>query len=91
MKYISTRGNYEPVAAATAIRLGMVPNGGLFVPATIPQLSLKEITGFKDKSYQEVADKVLSEFLTDYTKEELQQAIQAAIIKKIFLIRQLLP
>lgn len=40
--YISTRNNYQEVSAAEAIKLGMVPTGGLFVPKKIPVLSEKE-------------------------------------------------
>ena len=43
MNYISTRNNMEPVSAAEAIARGMVPNGGLFVPETIPVLDASEI------------------------------------------------
>jgi len=75
MKYISTRGNCEPVASAHAIALGMVPAGGLFVPQSVPTIDLSAIVG---KSYQENALHVLSPLLTDFTQEELQTCITRA-------------
>ena len=78
MKYISTRGNYQSVSAAEAICRGMVPTGGLFVPETVPEFSGEEITEMQNSTYQQIAFKVLKEFLTDYTEGELQQAIKAA-------------
>ncbi|MGM0471414.1 MAG: threonine synthase [Bacillota bacterium] len=78
MKYISTRDNYEPVSAAEAIKLGMVPTGGLFVPEEIPQFSTTEIYQMVDSSYQEIAQKVLSKYLTDYSTAEIKEAISKA-------------
>ncbi len=36
MKYVSTRGGAEPVSLADAIVAGLAPDGGLFVPDTMP-------------------------------------------------------
>ena len=52
--YISTRDNYPPVSVSEAIRLGMVPAGGLFVPAEIPVLSREEIYTQRGNSYPDV-------------------------------------
>jgi threonine synthase len=49
MIYISTRGNHEPVTASTAIRLGMVPRGGLFVPEHIPVLKREQLEALRGK------------------------------------------
>ena len=78
MKYISTRNNYEPVTAAAAIACGMVPEGGLFVPETIPVLSAEEIAAMAGKSYQEIAQWILSKYLTDYSAAEIADCVQGA-------------
>lgn len=78
MRYISTRNNMEPVSAAQAIARGMVPNGGLFVPETIPVLSMEEIKAMVGKSYQELAEWILGKYLTDYTAEEIADCVQGA-------------
>ena len=78
MKYISTRGNHEAVSASKAIVLGMVPEGGLFVPESIPQMSEDEFTALIGKSYQEIAEVVLGKYLTDYTKEDITECVNGA-------------
>ena len=70
MKYLSTRGNYRSVNAAEAIRLGMVPGGGLFVPESFPRLAPETTL-----SYGELALKIFSLYLDDYSTEELSQII----------------
>ncbi len=76
MKYVSTRGNFNPVESTKAIILGMVPRGGLFVPENIPQIDL---TTLKNKTYQEVAFEVMKNFLTgsetEFEEAEIIEAI----------------
>jgi threonine synthase len=72
MKYISTRGAHkEGVSSAYAIMTGLSSDGGLFMPESIPEIGLDFIEELSSLSYPERAAKVLSLFLTDYTKEEL--------------------
>ncbi|MFW5995823.1 MAG: threonine synthase [Halanaerobiaceae bacterium] len=91
MKYISTRGNYGRVDSAEAIRLGMVPKGGLFVPEIVPELSLKEILSFKDFDYRQLAARILQEFLTDFTEEEIWQCVEAAYNAENFAAPDIAP
>ncbi|WP_408955730.1 threonine synthase [Natroniella sp. ANB-PHB2] len=91
MKYVSTRGNYQPVSAADAIRLGMVPTGGLFVPEKIPAFSKEELAKLVGKSYQDVAQQILAEFLTDYTMKELAEAVSLAYNEKSFGAQEIAP
>ena len=89
MKYISTRGNYKEVSSARAIQLGMVPPGGLFVPREVPQFSREEIYKLQEDSYQEIAYKVLAKYLTDYTEEELKEAISLAYNGENFAVSEI--
>ncbi|MBN1577593.1 MAG: threonine synthase [Chitinispirillaceae bacterium] len=76
MMYVSTRGNYPPVTASQTIGFGMVPQGGLFVPQSLPHLpaeAYRDIT-----SYQQVARSVFEPLLTDFTDGELAQCIDHA-------------
>ena len=70
--YISTRGNSEPVTAAKAIYLGMAPKGGLFVPESIPRLTLENIGDMRDLDYPSLAAEILGLYLDDYSYEEIQ-------------------
>lgn len=75
MQYISTRGNYQKVSAAQAIKLGMVPGGGLFVPETIPVLDQEKIYQMAEQSYQQIAQTILEVYLDDYEKDEIKNIV----------------
>jgi len=75
MNYLSTRNNHPPVSASMAITLGMVPEGGLFVPETVPVLSP---VVRPSESYQSVARRILSTFLTDFSENDLDRCIASA-------------
>jgi len=84
MEYISTRENYRSVSSAEAISLGMVPEGGLFVPEKIPELNLDQILAKRDANYQELASWVFDKFLTDFSKKEIKEAVEAAYKEESF-------
>ena len=75
MQYISTRNNHKPVHASNAIALGMVPDGGLFVPERIPVLpSLPNA----DDRFQDIARLVLETLLTDFSASDISTCIDSA-------------
>ena len=78
MNYISTRGQGEPVSSSAAIKQGIASDGGLLVPETIPQISLDEIAAMATLDYQQRALRILPLYLTDYSQEELAEAVAAA-------------
>ena len=71
MKYISTRGTDYQYTSAQAIKQGIAPDGGLFVPESIPRLSQEDFMRMTNKSYVEIAAEVLSLYLDDYSHSEL--------------------
>ena len=71
MKYQSTRNKSICVDSAWAIKNGISPEGGLYVPTEIPQVTINDIENYSRLSYKERASEILGLFLTDYTKEEL--------------------
>ena len=73
--YISTRNNHEKVHAASAIKLGMVPAGGLFVPEETPFLARAELLSMQETTYREAAVKLLSLYLEDFTCEEIEESV----------------
>ncbi|MGX8715739.1 MAG: threonine synthase [Lachnospiraceae bacterium] len=79
--YRSTRGGMSGVKASQAVLQGLAPDGGLFVPETIPQLDVS-IEDLQGRSYQEIAYEVMKLFLTDYSEEDLKYCINNAYDKK---------
>lgn len=81
LQYKSTRNSELKVTASQAILKGLAPDGGLFVPETLPSLDVS-MEDLKDKSYQEIAYLVMKQFLTDFTEEELKSCINKAYDSK---------
>lgn len=78
LKYLSSRGNYTCDSAAQAIKMGLSPDGGLFVPERIPFLTGDQLQSMTDKDYKQRAMQILSVFLSDFSAREIEQCVQAA-------------
>jgi len=84
MMYISTRGYDKKFSASEAIKQGIAPDGGLFVPETIPQLSKNEILAMTEMTYPQIAATVLSKYLSDFTYDELLGYTEQAYAEEKF-------
>ncbi len=84
MQYQSTRNKNISITSAEAIKQGLSTDGGLFVPESIPEISMEEIAGLKNMNYRERAEFVLSKFLTDFTSDEIKYCVQNAYTKEKF-------
>ena len=79
MLYSSTRSATGPfVSSAEAIKRGLAPDGGLYMPNEIPTLSEDEFDELAGLSYPERAARILGKFLSDYTEEELLEDCRTA-------------
>ncbi len=86
MFYKSTRSTERANASsALIIKQGLAEDGGLFVPESIPSLSMEEISALCKESYPVRAAKILSKYLTDYTYEELLSDCTAAYAEDSFV------
>ncbi len=71
-RYVDTRGAVaEAIPFTKAVVDGLAPGGGLFVPESIPQLSLDEICTLAELPYAQRAAKVYGAFDIDLTEEQL--------------------
>ncbi len=77
MKYISTRGQMEPIEFMDAVMCGLAPDGGLLLPEFLPQVADK-FDDWKNLSYQELAFEVISLFATDIPEADLAELITAS-------------
>lgn len=84
MKYQSTRDKNVSINAAGAIVKGLSLDRGLFVPTTLPHLNGVAIEGLAAKTYNERAKEILSLFLTDFTKEQIEHCVDSAYTDKKF-------
>ena len=72
MRYVSTRGS-AAVSAAQAILNGLSPDGGLYVPETIPAAPASWTDPAVDWSYQALAAEVLNLYFPELGADELRQ------------------
>ena len=86
MKFISTRDTKGDtlVSSAFAIKQGLAPDGGLYVPEYIPRIDKEYVTSLLDLTYPEKAAKILSLFLDDFTYDELLEYADAAYTNGVF-------
>lgn len=60
MNYVSTRGGAPAVSIGAALRAGLAPDGGLYVPAALPRLSAADFDGLA--TLPTVAERLLRPF-----------------------------
>lgn len=89
MNFRSTRSD-ECVSPSYALLHGLAADGGLYVPESFPEnvLSYKDLAG---KSYQDIAEAVLSHFFTNFTTEERKQMIASAYNDTTFRDDRIVP
>lgn len=75
MRYLSTRGQTEPLGFSDAVATGLAPDGGLFLPETMPQFSAAELARFEGLGYAELCFEFLRRFATDIPPETLRGLI----------------
>ena len=80
MKYTSTRDSKLKVESSFAILNGISKEGGLFVPESIPALSKEDFENLKAMPYKERAAFILSKYLTDFSKEDMEYCTNGAYI-----------
>ena len=81
MQYHSTRSGSDPVAFSEAVVRGIAPDGGLYVPSEFPRIDITD-PELPRLPYQQLAEYILSRFITDFTVEELRACIQGAYDEK---------
>ncbi len=70
MRFISTRGQTPAVSFSEAVALGLAPDGGLFLPETLPDLSAVWAS-WAELSYPELLARFFSYFATDIPQDVL--------------------
>jgi threonine synthase len=74
MRYVSTRGGTPPLGFGEAVAAGLAPDGGLFVPEALPDLS-GELGAFRGLSYGELCTRFLARFATDIPEPDLGELV----------------
>ena len=75
MKYISTRGNIEPIEFSQAVMMGLATDGGLLLPDSLPSVDEDVLAEWQELEYQDLAFEVMSIFAEDVPREVLKDLI----------------
>jgi threonine synthase len=70
IKYYSTNLKSPGVSFSEALLKGLAPDGGLYLPDSLPEISAMEIESFPGKEYHEIAFHVLNKIIGDNIDNE---------------------
>ncbi len=77
MRFVSTRGECPDVSFAEAVATGLAPDGGLYLPAELPNLA-GELDAYSTMGYAELALAFFRHFATDIDAAVLEQMVRDA-------------
>jgi threonine synthase len=83
IRYYSTNLRAPEVSFSEALLKGLAPDGGLYMPSSIPSLSKGEIDSLFFSDYQETAFLILKKFLA----EEIEESILMNICNEAYSFR----
>ncbi len=79
MQYVSTRGLAPTLSFSEAMMTGLARDGGLYVPALVPQMTEGDIAALAGQPYEAVAFRVMLPFLGGaFAEDEFRRLIAAA-------------
>ena len=74
MRYISTRGQIDPVEFQDVVLMGLADDGGLTLPESIPDVSGK-LAQLRELPYPQLAFEIIRLFTTDIPEDDLRNLI----------------
>ncbi len=74
MRYISTRGQVEPLEFQQAVRMGLADDGGLLIPESIPDVR-DRLDAWRHLPYPDLAFEVFRLFTTDLPEAHLRELV----------------
>ncbi len=80
MRFLSTRGQTPSLGFSDAVATGLAPDGGLFLPETLPDFSGK-LAAFEKLTYPDLCFEFMRVFATDIPAETLRGIVAASYTK----------
>jgi threonine synthase len=81
MKFLSTRGQTSPLSLSDAVATGLAPDGGLYLPEQLPDLSGSLAKFEKCGSYADLCFEFMRSFATDIPAETLRGLVASSYTK----------
>ena len=87
LMFVSTRGQAPPVRLAEALRLGLAPDGGLYVPEAIPVLTPGEWSELRGRTLPDVATALIAPLVAEtFDRDRLGRLMASALSFPIPLV-----
>ena len=80
MEFVSTRGLAKPLSFSEAVMEGLASDGGLFVPAALPDVS-KKLDSWQGLGYSELCFEFLKLFADDIPEADLRDVVERSYKK----------
>src|SRR3954467_9837866 len=77
MKFLSTRGQTPPLGFSDAVATGLAPDGGLFLPESLPDFS-GDLKRFEGLTYADLCFEFMRVFATDIPADTLRPLVAAS-------------
>ena len=77
MQYVSTRGGCAPLAFVDTVLAGLAPDGGLLVPASLPNVA-EHLPAWQRLSYTELAQRIFRLYADDIDGDDLDRIVADA-------------
>ena len=95
MNYISTRGDQSPKRFCDILLEGLAPDGGLYLPASYPQVDSATLTRWRavyhEQGYAELVYEILSLYIDDIPVEDLKALCQKTYTVEVFGTGEIVP
>lgn len=79
IKYYSTNLRSPEISFAEALLKGLAPDGGIYLPTSLPIVSPEELAGFSSNEYHEIAFTVLNKIIgSEIDEDELRKICSEA-------------
>ena len=91
MKYISTRGQTEPMDFSDVLLMGLAPDGGLMLPEHYPNVDEATLQQWRELSYPELALAIMQRFATDIPHADLKDIVDRTYTTQVFGDSEIVP
>lgn len=84
LKYVSTRGETSGLTYSAIVLRGLASDGGLYLPAAYPRVSLKTLESWRELSYADLAFEVLRLFADDIPEADLRDLCRETYREQVY-------
>ena len=84
MKYLSTRGHADRPAFCDILLGGLAPDGGLYLPESLPRVSADDLARWRGLDYADLAFELLSLFIDDIPADDLHAICRKTYTAEVY-------